>query len=118
LESAAAIADRSPRTAYRWLATDEGVRAALAEAQATRIGLLSAAVMSRAEAGLRVLDELLSDPEIAPYVKLGAAKTALDMAVRLFEFSEMASRLDRLEQRLETWQRAQQRETAKIGATG
>lgn len=96
---AAQAVGRSERTGWRWL-HEPDVQAALSEAQSDRLRGLSARLMATAERGLDVVDELLASKEAADYVRLGAAKTAIDAMLRLYEFVDLAARVADLEQKL------------------
>jgi len=70
----------------------------LSVAQDGMIRSLALRVLAKAERGAGVIGELLDDPKCAAYVRLGAAKAAVDSALRLFEYVGLADRLTDLEQ--------------------
>lgn len=100
LSDAATRAGRSTRTARRWLG-DADVAAALSTAQDARIHALTASLMAVAEKAVSVIERLLTDPDVADYVRLGAAKASIDAALRLYELSSLGERVKALEAKLD-----------------
>ena len=99
LATACAAAGRSERTGYRWLA-DSDVRAVLSEAQTVRLRLLASRVVELASQGLDVLGEILDQPAAPAYVRVAAAKSAIDAALRIYEFVSLEDRIVAIEMAL------------------
>ena len=96
LVDAAADVGVSTRQGWRYL-HDAGVKAFLAQAQEARIEELTALVLAHASTGAGAIGDLLQRDDVADYVRLGAAKVALDAGMKLYDYHTLASRLAALE---------------------
>src|SRR4051794_27489391 len=94
IAAAAKAADVEDRTIYRWLADadfDAAYRAARREAVQVATGRLQQA----SGAAVATLCQLLVNG--TPTIKLSAAKTILEMAIKSVELEDLAARLEALE---------------------
>jgi hypothetical protein len=96
-EDAAAAVGVSARTAYRRLA-DPAFRQRLAEAQAQLVAQALGKVMASATAAATTLEQLLTAE--SETVRLGAARTILELGTKVRENSDLAARLQALERLL------------------
>jgi hypothetical protein len=96
VESAAASAGISARTAWRWM-RDETVRERLRETRQQRMQHAMMRLQSGASAAVTCLCELQASGE-SESAKVSAARTILEMALRSAEIGDIAERLARLEQ--------------------
>ena len=93
---AAADVGVSSRSGWRWM-HDPGVKAFLAQAQEARIEELTALVLAHASTGAGAIGDLLERDDVADYVRLGAAKIALDAGMKLYDYHTLAARMAALE---------------------
>jgi hypothetical protein len=93
-EDAAAAVGVSPRTAYRRLA-DPAFRQRLAEAQAQLVAQALGKVTASATAAAATLERLLTAE--SETVRLGAARTILELGTKVRENSDLAARMQALE---------------------
>lgn len=97
VRDAAKATDVGERTIHRWLAEDAAFRRRVSE---LRDAMYSAAVGRLADltgTAAEVLGELLESQ--ADNVRLAAARTILEQAVRMHDHADLLRRLDALEQR-------------------
>ena len=99
IRQAAATAEVSERTGYRWLRS-EPVQEALGRVLDAELSALAARTLKMASPAPVVLGRMMQAPDTADYVRLGAAKALLDAALRLFELRVLSERLSRVEARL------------------
>ena len=97
---AAASVGRCERTGARWLASDDLVQTAIAEAQDSLLRELAMGCLGAARDSIGVLESVRDDPTTAPYVKVSAAKTLLDAGLRLAELVSLSARVSSIEQAL------------------
>ena len=95
--AAARACDRSPRTGYRWLATDPMVQDLLRECQGRILRELTTGLLAKAQEGVKVLGQILIS-DAPPYVKAQVASKCIDSALKLLEYSELSQRVEALEQ--------------------
>ena len=99
IRQAAATADVSERTGYRWL--QEGpVQEALGKVLDAELSSLAAFTLGKSRDAARCLHVIMEDTETPAYVQVTAAKALLDAGLRLFELRTLSERLGRVEQRL------------------
>jgi hypothetical protein len=96
-EEAAAAVGVSARTAYRRLA-DPAFRQRLAEAQAQLVAQALGKVTASATAAATTLEQLLTAE--SETVRLGAARTILELGTKVRENSDLAARMQALERLL------------------
>lgn len=112
LGEAAQAAHISEATARRWLALPHVQRAHL-DARRQVVDHALATVQRATQAAVSTLLQCMKD-DMPPSVRLGAARVVLETAVKAVEVSDLAARLDALEQALET-QRQQPRNIHQMG---
>ena len=100
VKEAAAACGRSERTGNRWL-DDPAVKAALSCGQDAQIRALTVGLLDTLALATKRLRELLDDPSVRGYVRLGAIKAAFDAWARLHEQSDLADRIAALEEKME-----------------
>ena len=98
IEQAAERAGVSPRTAHRRLAEPE-FRARVDEARAELLGRALARLQATCTSAVTTLADLLTAESES--VRLGAARSILDVALRWREQDELARRLDNVESWIE-----------------
>ena len=98
--AAARACDRSPRTGYRWLATDADVQEMLHECQGRILRELTTGLLAKAQEGVKVLGSILTDKDAPPYVKAQVASKCIDSALKLLEYSELSQRVEALERQV------------------
>ena len=96
---AAATAEVSERTAYRWLHAAE-VQEALGRVLDAQLAALAASTLGKARDAASRLHVLMLAATTPDYVAVTAAKALLDAGLRLFELRTLAERLTRVERRL------------------
>jgi hypothetical protein len=96
-EEAAAAVGVSARTAYRRLA-DPAFRQRLAEAQAQLVAQALGKVTAAATAAAATLEQLLAAE--SETVRLGAARTILELGTKVREGSDLGARMQALERLL------------------
>jgi hypothetical protein len=97
VETAAAKAGFSRRTAFRRL-QDAAFQKSLAEFKAETVRRSSAALSAAGPEAIKTLLDL-QKPPTAPSVRLGAARTILELGMRLREHNDLAERVAALEER-------------------
>lgn len=97
IKEAAKAAKVSERTAYRRL-EDAAFKAQLAAARDLLIGETVGRLVAATSSAVDTHQELLADERST--VRLGAARSIIDQALRIREASELAERVTRLEQEL------------------
>lgn len=97
IKEAAKDAKVSERTAYRRL-EDPGFKAQLSAARDLLIGETVGRLVAATSSAVDTLQELLADERST--VRLGAARSIIEQALRIREASELAERVTRLEQEL------------------
>ena len=85
------------RTVRRWL-EDEEFKGALAEVSGEAVRRCSRRLGRLADKGLSVLESVLDDPKAAPSVRVRAAQTVLDGALRWQQAIDWNARITALEQ--------------------
>jgi len=98
---AAASVGRSERTGRRWLASDAELRAAVNTATDSILRELVVSSLGRCQRSMVTIEAIRDDPDVAPYVRLGAAKALAEYGLRLIELVGMVDRLAAIEQELE-----------------
>jgi hypothetical protein len=98
VENAARQAGVSPRTAHRRMA-DESFRQRLQGLRADMVQRTSGALTAAATEAVRTLVELLR-PAAPAAVRLGAARSVLEIGLKVRETAELEHRLAALEERL------------------
>ena len=99
VENAARQAGISNRTAHRRLA-DEAFRQRLHEVRADMVQRTAGALTAAANEAVRTLVDLLKAPQPAA-VRLGAARSVLELGMKVREAAELEQRLTALEARLD-----------------
>lgn len=98
IKEAAKAANVSERTAYRRL-EDHAFKAQLATARDRLIGETVGRLVAATSSAVDTLQELLADERST--VRLGAARSIIEQALRMREASELAERVTRLEHELQ-----------------
>jgi hypothetical protein len=98
VENAARQVGVAPRTVHCRLA-DEGFRQRLQAMRADMLQRSSGALTAAAHEAVRTLLELLK-PTMPPAVRLGAARSVLEIGIKLREAADLEGRLSALEQQL------------------
>ena len=111
--AAARACDRSPRTGYRWLATDPHVQEMLRECQGRILRELTTGLLAKAQEGVKVLGSILTDKDAPPYVKAQVASKCIDSALKLLEYSELSQRVEALEQAVNSGQTGDARQQTR-----
>jgi AcrR family transcriptional regulator len=96
VEDAARAAKITPRTLYRYL-KDPEFNAAYRQARWTAFGQCTARLQQASSAAVSVLVKVLADPTTPAAVKVRAADSVLDHAVKALEVEDIAARLAELE---------------------
>ena len=100
IEAAAARAKISRRTLDRWLKEDDQFQTELHKAQDRAIDRAISRLAGEARAAAATLAEIHRDREVAAAVRVQAARAVLSEIMKLREQRELASRIERLEERL------------------
>jgi len=98
IENAARQSGLSVRTAHRRMA-DESFRRRLQEMRADMVQRTAGALTAAANEAVRTLVDLLK-PAMPAAVRLGAARSVLEISMKLRETAELEQRLAALEKRL------------------
>lgn len=96
---AATIANRTERTLGRWF-EDPAFADALSAITDQAIHDAGRRLATTLDRAVDTINELLADDETPAHVRLRAAQLAIDGAVRLTEFADLAERINRLEEKL------------------
>ncbi len=99
VRDAAALADVSEPTAWRYLA-DPAVKAEIAKRQDAMLAQTTAGLVRDMALARAVLIELVKAPETADGTRCRAALGILDCGLRLFEMLTLADRVAELERRV------------------
>lgn len=94
---AACIAGVGERTLYRWLAEDQGFRAALSQAEGDLLDTATRRLLTLQGKAIDTLEHLLDSAETEG-VRLRAAQVAIDTSLKLREMRDIEQRLTALEQ--------------------
>ena len=100
VEDAAKKASVGTRTLYRWLAEDKEFNARLRSTEDFLIGGAVRRLLGLNSRAIDVLKEILNDEEKSDSVRLRAAVTTLDMALKLRELRNVEDRLGDIERQL------------------
>lgn len=103
---AAAQSGIGERTLRRWLAEDEGFQAAYAAARQTVFQVGINRVQALTPRAIQALEELVGERKY-PHVRLAAARTIAELAIRQHDAETIVRRLEEIE--------ARQREYANLG---
>lgn len=99
VEEAAGQAQVGARTLHRWLAEDAAFRSALAAAEGQAIDTATRRLVALQDKAIRVFEDILDgDDDTSPWLKLNAARAALDYLLRLRELHTTEARLAKLEE--------------------
>ena len=96
LDAAAAAAGIVERTGRKWRGLPT-VQAALREARSQALGDVTTKAVARMTAALDVLTLIMADKTISPAVRVSAARTILESAVRFSETLDLSERVSALE---------------------
>jgi len=83
------------------LASDAELRAAVNTATDSILRELVVSSLGRCQRSMVTIEAIRDDPDVAPYVRLGAAKALAEYGLRLIELVGMVDRLAAIEQELE-----------------
>ncbi len=84
------------RTIYTWL-RDPAFDAAYRQARRDAVAQATARLQQVSGAAVQVLVQLMAKDTVHPTVRLGAAKTVLELAIKAVELEDIAARLTALE---------------------
>ncbi|MCL2579344.1 MAG: hypothetical protein FWE32_04870 [Oscillospiraceae bacterium] len=96
VKQAAASVGIPETTAFNWL-RDPDFSAEYKQRKRQAVNEASDYLQSRISAATRTIDDLMSDENIPPQVRLNAAKTILDTAYRVVAQAEIVERIEVLE---------------------
>lgn len=100
VNAAAKRAKVGERTLHRWIAEDEAFVLALREAEAGVVDDATRQLLTLQGAAISVFARLMEGSDVSPAVRLRAAQTVLEYALRLRESRDFEERLERLENQL------------------
>ena len=87
-------------TIHRWL-KNESFLVAYREAKRRVVDHAITCLQKATGEAVRVLQEILSDPDKPPSARVTAARTILDMAVKAVEMDDLTARLEEIERTIE-----------------
>ena len=101
ISKAAAKSDVNEKTLRRWLADDDAFKADYATARQVAFGVGMHRVQALVGRAVETLEELLGDTD-HPNVRLGAARTVVEIGIHEHDADTIVRRLDEIEARQKT----------------